>query len=91
MPMGLAISAGFVIRGSKPSATTIPIVRLNSGYHSLFNRNNLNVGTSLLLRKGGETQIRLHYPDVGEDLLGVLSLEARVDNNIVAYYEVRKC
>jgi hypothetical protein len=94
-PSGLAVLS----RLRKPPGSTVRIHPqppyqsswLNTGYHSLFNRNNLNVGTSLLLREGGETQIRLHYPDVGEDLLSVLSLEAGVDNDIVTYYKVREC
>jgi hypothetical protein len=41
--------------------------------------------------EGCKAKIRLHYSDVGEDLLSVLGLEAGVNNDIVTYFMVREC
>jgi hypothetical protein len=46
---------------------------------------------SLFLLETGVSKVRLDYTDVGEDLLGVLGLETRVDNDILTYYNVRGC
>jgi hypothetical protein len=48
-----------------------------------------NVCTCLGFFERGKTKVRLHYTDVWEDLLGVLSLETGVDNDILTCYKVR--
>jgi len=43
----------------------------------------LNVCTCLGGGEWGEPKVRLHYTDVGEDLLCIFGLETRVDNDIL--------
>jgi len=49
---------------------------------------NLNGSRGFLLWKRGESEIRLDNADVWEDLLGILSLEGWVDNDIVTWNPV---
>jgi hypothetical protein len=47
----------------------------------------LNVRTCFLFGQFREPKIRLHYTDVWEDLLCVLGLETRVDNDILTCWK----
>jgi len=45
-------------------------------------------GSGLFLGQRRESQVRLHNAEVGEQFFGLLVLDARVDNDVVAGYPV---